>query len=1087
MSPVEPSTGSVAPWVPTERETRTAACPKCGEHNATAARYCQACAEPLGGLRLEQDARVVGVESAVVCEFFGPDQTQRAQEVLENAGGVLRELVESPNLVGATFGPEPVGGDGPLRAVLAAAELAGDLPDGKIGVGSGQVFEGDAEWRSTDRVIGLAIRLVALAASGEVILAEDLAALVGDVVHVEPVHPQTEDGADGPTGPVRLRGVAEPAFVLPELSAIALVGRDRERAELQGILDRAVAERSGRLVGIVGEAGVGKTALVEDSLRALEARSEVRVLRVRCRSALEPDATWPLAEIVERAAGIDEWNAVEDARNKIEALLGDPEDAASIAWAASVLALPDARTSPDETSRAFGRVLASVAQGAPLVLWIDDADAVDPTFWRLLRVVAASMKEIPLVALCAARELPDPVEESGDLDIARLEPLAARELRSLTEALLGGNELDEDVQRLVAQTSGGNPFVAEHLLAMLLEEGLVRWEDGCFGPTVDLSAPPTPPGAEAVLRARLDWLSPEEQIVVGLSATIGERVPVALLRELLPEGDRSSLSERLDALVGGRLIHLDSPDGEWLTFGHALVREAAERYVRDEARAEVLEHVGGWREANAGERGPRHGEVIASYLESALEIHARLGRTDPASRGLGERAATLLEDAAARAEQVGDERGAFRLLDRASLLVPGNFARRADLLFRSAVALAALGDHRADDVLAEVATMARATGARGSEWRAKVLLADRQLRTSSGLDALERAQTTVDMAIEAFEELDDGRGLAWAWSLRASIYLRWGNIARFAEAAELAVEHAGRAGMAREEIEGLRSLAWAILIGPLPVADAVARCEAIRERVRGTSPAEQEVEGVLAVLQARRGRFDEARELASAALVSLHELRMHEEAAVCLHRSGVVDALAGDLAASERAFRQVLELASSSGGQRTRAQAAASLAHVAVEQGNAEEALELAALSERAAASDDLPTQVEWRTARARAFAALGRFPEAESLARIAVRLAEQTDAAPVRGEALLSLALVRGLAGRANEALSLARRALRGFDRRGAEAQAAMARDVLDRFDVREARLEPITGPTPVIEEPVGLPEAPAEPDSGDVWARPS
>jgi tetratricopeptide (TPR) repeat protein len=344
----------------------------------------------------------------------------------------------------------------------------------------------------------------------------------------------------------------------------------------------------------------------------------------------------------------------------------------------------------------------------------------------------------------------------------------------------------------------------------------------------------------------------------------------------------------------------------------------------------------------------------------------------------------------------------------------------------------------------------------------------------------------VDVAIGAFEELDDERGLAWAWSLRASIYLRWGNVARFGEAAGRAVEHARRADLPREEIDGLRALAWAILIGPLPVADAVARCEAIRDRVRGASPAEQDVAGVLAVLQARRGRFDEARELIARALAELEDRGLDDQAAVGRYRLGLVDALAGDLAASERSFRRALALVPREGGP-IRAQAAAALARVVVEQGRPEEALELAAVAERDAAPEDLPTQVEWRAARARAFAALERFAEAESLARIAVRLAEQTDAAPVRGEALLDLAQVRWLAGRANEALSVARRALRGFERRGAEAHAALARDVLDRFSIPEVaaerRRDAPSGPAQRTE----LPEAPANPDSASVWARPS
>jgi tetratricopeptide (TPR) repeat protein len=290
-------------------------------------------------------------------------------------------------------------------------------------------------------------------------------------------------------------------------------------------------------------------------------------------------------------------------------------------------------------------------------------------------------------------------------------------------------------------------------------------------------------------------------------------------------------------------------------------------------------------------------------------------------------------------------------------------------------------------------------------------------------------------------------------------------------------------------LEGLRDLAWATLNGPLPVADAIARCESIRERVGDASPARQDVDGVLAVLQARAGHRDEARRLASGALSSLEDLGLEEETALCRYRGGVVDALAGELEAAERAFRAVLELEPGSGRDGVRARAAASLAHVVATRGMAEEALELAALSEREAAPEDFPTQVGWRTARAKALALLGRFAEAESAARIAVRLAEQTDASSTRGEALLDLAQVRALTGRGNEAVSLANRALRGFDRRGAQAQAAVARGLLERYGAGGSAAEPAGSATeaaPIPNDPVELPEAPAEPASG-IWLTPS
>ncbi len=837
-------------------------------------------------------------------------------------------------------------------------------------------------------------------------------------------------------------------------------------------------------MGIAGEPGLGKTALVEESLRRLEAGGEARVLRVRCRPVQEIGTAWPLAEIVEQVAGIGDRDPAADARRKLEALFVDPRDRSEVEWMAGVLALPEAVARAQETPRELSRILSTVAGDRALVVWVDDADRVESSFWHLIRAVAAGMPAVPLVVLCAAREFGPAVEASGDLGIARLEPLGDDDLASLAAGLVGGSELDEEVRRLVVETSGGSPFVAEHLLAMLVEEELVRVVQGRVVPTLDLSAPPTPPGAEAVLRARLDRASPEERIVAGLSAVVGEVFPADLVAELLPPEHRPALAEHLEELARKGLIVRDvAEDGRaWFAFRHALVREAAAACVREEARAEVHEHCATWLEGVAGDRLPRFAEAIAAHLVSAFELRTGLGHDEGSTRELGERAATLLEAAAARAERLGNGRGAASLLHRASTLVPPSDPRRSDLVLRSGIALAAVGDEAAAALLAAAASSARKLGARGVEWRAKVVSAKLGLRGGYGLDALEHAHTTVSRAIQVFEETGDEQGLSWAFALRGAVYLRWGNLARCAEATERAARHAANAGLVAEELEALRDLAWATLNGPLPIAEAIACCEAIRERVGDERPARQDVEGVLAVLQARRGHMDEARRLASGALAALEDLGLKEPAALCRWRGGTVEALAGDLEGAEVAFRGVLELEPGPGRDGIRAQAASSLAHVLAMREMGEKTLELGALAEREAAPEDFPTQVGWRTARAKALALLGRFSEAESAARIAVRLAEQTDAWPTRGEALLDLARVRGLAGRENEAVSVAGRALRGFDRRGARAQAAVARDLLERS--RSGARSAGAAATPAV--PIEVPEAPAEPASGR-WRAPS
>ncbi len=197
------------------------------------------------------------------------------------------------------------------------------------------------------------------------------------------------------------------------------------------------------------------------------------------------------------------------------------------------------------------------------------------------------------------------------------------------------------------------------------------------------------------------------------------------------------------------------------------------------------------------------------------------------------------------------------------------------------------------------------------------------------------------------------------------------------------------------------------------------------------------------------GRF----ELTARAMAALEELGLEEEQATCLHRSGLIETLAGDLDAAEGAMRRALELAERCGSGRVRSQAAASLAHVVGQRGRTEQALELSEVTERSGAREDMVAQVGWRTARAKALARLGGLDEADALARAAVRLAEQTDSSGLRGEALMDLAEVLHLAGRANEAMPFARRSLRTFQRSGAEVPTSKARALLERLGTRPGR----------------------------------
>jgi ATP/maltotriose-dependent transcriptional regulator MalT len=199
-------------------------------------------------------------------------------------------------------------------------------------------------------------------------------------------------------------------------------------------------------------------------------------------------------------------------------------------------------------------------------------------------------------------------------------------------------------------------------------------------------------------------------------------------------------------------------------------------------------------------------------------------------------------------------------------------------------------------------------------------------------------------------------------------------------------------------------MARAALAGPTPVPEAIARCR----KIAAQAPTNRWLEAVLAtisaLLEAMRGRFEIARDLYASTHATLVDLGQPVALAALQTWSGAVELLAGDPAAAEAELRAAFDKLEPMGEKANLATIAASLAGVLYAQGRDETAAELTRLSESLASHDDVTSQIEWRSVRAKVLGRQGELAEAEQLAREAVSLAEQTDCPNLRGDALLSL-----------------------------------------------------------------------------------
>ena len=832
-----------------------------------------------------------------------------------------------------------------------------------------------------------------------------------------------------------------------------LVGREAALADLRTRWDRVVSDRSAVCVLVVGDPGSGRTRLVGELAAALDG---ARVLSVECLPVDTGGARWPLAALVEAIAGLDPFAHADTVLYRLTTLFtGQPDADLVVSHLVGMLAL-EGTTEADRVRWALRRLLEVSSTDAPTLLRIDDVDRAGAGFVRLIADVATAVRETSaLIALTSTRE-------SGGVPAVRVPPLTAEDRTTLVGSLLGAAE--PGVDAAVATRTGPTPFDVEQALAMLTETGTLAPGQGRWLPLADLTRVPVPEITTAVIRQRLQTLPPHELAVLGVAAVAGERFTVEPLLAVIPEDARGSVPAHLADLVARGFLVREEP--QTFRFRHALLREATITGVPDWAQAATHVEIGRSLERAAGDRRWRHAEAIADHLDAAVRLTPDgpiENRTD---------AVELLTASADAAVAQGDLDGASRLERRAAALLDDDPKRRAELLYLSVEhGVSAAPDRPADREIAEAALAASVAGD-DVDWRVRLLRA--RLRTLANHDdALEGARATADEAIAAFGEDELGWALSSAWALRGLVHRARSQNGLVVEDLVKAADHAAAADRPNEETAAARGAIAALLDGPVPVAEAAARCASFLSRMHGPL-AEHDAQTALALLRARGGSFEDARRAAATSIAALDALGAAGDLAVALRRSAEIELLAGAPSAAEPQLRRALAAATHAHDERLRASLAAAFAHVLVsDDERLDEALALADVAE--ANAGDIRTQVGWRSARARVMVRRGRGAQAERLVREGLGLAEQTDSTDLRANALLWAADVRRHAGRPAEAEPLERRALRLFERHGATAQAAVVAAIVGgREPSRPTAAIPSDGPGAVTTEAPPEPTAP-------------
>ncbi len=564
--------------------------------------------------------------------------------VLGRYGGTVDKFIGDEIM--ALFGAPVAHENDPERAVRAALEMKAALNSFNakrgtdlgihFGINTGLVLAGHVgsqdrkEYSVMGDAVNLAARLEDASARGQIFVGPDTYRLTAPLFEFRELEPLT------------LKGKAEPVAVYQVLRAKArpgrrrgltghglhspIVGRAREVAAFHARLAR-LQQGMGGIVGIVGEAGLGKSRLLSEAKSIDETRHPHFVwLEGRALSFGGNIAYWPFREILRQYAGVADEDSEAEAWDKLERKVAwlFPERVSdshtpALAEVIPYLGILLAPTVPEKyRSRvayldgdglgkqiffASRRFWERFAQSQPVVLVFEDLHWMDESSFRLLEHLLPLVRQAPLLFVGLSRPAPQffaarlrekvLAEYADEYEDLRLRPLSPSDSAQLAHNLLAIENLAPHLRERLVRKADGNPFFLEEIIRMLIETGMVARDarTGKWRAATQIETLAIPDTIQGVVMARVDRLDERVKQVLRMAAVIGRNFLYRVLRTV-DEADHE-LDRRLAELKALELIREKSatPELEYF-FRHALAQEATYESILLQKRRELHARVG---------------------------------------------------------------------------------------------------------------------------------------------------------------------------------------------------------------------------------------------------------------------------------------------------------------------------------------------------------------------------------------------------------------------------------------------------------------------------------------------------------------
>lgn len=497
----------------------------------------------------------------------------------------------------------------------------------------GEIGEGDSrEQLALGETPNLAARLEGLAPPNGVVVSADTYGLIEGYFNCQDMGKQSLKGITQTMEVYQVlhESAARSRFEVSALSGLTpLVGREKEVGLLLGLWEQALGEM-GQVVLLSGEAGIGKSRLVQVFKEHVAGDPQAWLTECQCSPYHQSSAFYPIIDLLERVVlQFERDDSEEDRLSKLEGFLVQYgfslEDAMPLFTSLLSLPLPEryppltlmSEMQKGKTMEAILAALMKRSEQQPVLFVVEDLHWIDPSTLELISLLIDREPTTRILILLTYRpDFSPPWVMHGHLTLLALSRLSRRQIVDMVRKMAGGKALPSEVVEQVVSKTDGVPLFVEELTKMVMESGLLNEREDHYelsGPLPPLAIPTT---LQDSLMARLDRLATVKE-VAQLGATIGREFSYELLQAASVLGEES-LGRELSRLVEAEIIYQRGlPPQAIYLFKHALIQEAAYQSLLKITRGEYHQRIAQVLEKKFPETVETQPELLAHHYTEA--------------------------------------------------------------------------------------------------------------------------------------------------------------------------------------------------------------------------------------------------------------------------------------------------------------------------------------------------------------------------------------------------------------------------------------------------------------------------------------